>query len=695
MKRTYSIRGVLLVLLVAEMAAAILLTWYLWYDNGRTAVDELMQDRCAEISRRVDQHVQGLLGKAHLAISVQQDAFEEGLLSQENLEMVQKFQLRQLYRYDYLASIGVGFPDGSFVGVQRDEEEFLLLSCDKEAGTLIETPVGGGETRVTGGFDPRKRPWYEKAIASEGKAWSEVYTFFGEPIRLGLTAVEPYRNATGEVIRVMMSDLILGPVDEFLRQMDLPSGGRICILERSGDGLLVATSGSDSPIETSGGSVERLRAPEVKDPLIRSAVIELTRTHGIPSKWPTEGAIKVEEEDLFVYLKEIRKPGSLDWLTVVVIPRANLMAGVEEGTRWTALIFLGLILLTAPLMIRTARGITRPIEEISDQLEQVARFDLEVEDPKPSRLSELRRMQKTMSSMKSALNSFEKYVPSRVVRQLVREKRVAEPGMEPATGCVFFSDVKNFTTIAETLEPNRLMEVGGEYLEEMTRIVQERNGILDKYIGDALMAFWIAELDGKRVTSAACDAALASQAKLVELRALWKKRDLPQLESRIGLHTGPVLVGNIGSSRRLNYTVLGDTVNLASRLEGLNRVYGTHVIVSEQIMNIVQGEFHCRPIDQVSVKGKRRGGKIYELVGHVDDITEEDRKLCLLQGKALELFYSGKFLEARRAFDSLLSIHPEDLSLQVLLNRSVLFESDPPPDWHGVTPMDRNIVNNG
>lgn len=695
MKSSYSIRSVLLLLLVGEMAAAIVLTWYLWYDNGRTSIEELVQGRCSEISSRVDQHVQSLLQNAHHALSIQKSAFDAGLISRNDNDQIKGFQLRQLELYEYLATIGIGFPDGSFIGTQREESETLFLETNPEKNSLIEIPVEGGQAVVTEGFDLKNRPWYKRAVASKGKAWSEVYTFFGEPVRLGLTAVEPIRNSSGELIAVMMGDLILGPVDEFLRMLDLPAGGRICILERSEEGLLIATSGSDSPLEADGEIIDRLTATEVKDPLIRSAVDELFRTHGNPASWPTVGHLQIEGNELLVHLNEIKKPGGLDWLILVAIPKTELLAGVVERTRWTLFVFLGLILLTTPLIIRTARGITLPVERISSQMEQVARFDLDVENPKPTRLRELQKMQQTMDSMKSALNSFEKFVPSRVVRKLVSEQKVAEPGMEPATGCVFFSDVKNFTTIAESLDPALLMELGGEYLEEMTRIVQEKNGVLDKYIGDALMAFWIAELDGTRITSMACQAALASQKKLAQLRVSWEKRNLPALEARIGLHTGPVLVGNIGSSRRLNYTVLGDTVNLASRLEGLNRVYGTQIIVSEPIAKIVAGEYHCRPLDQVAVKGKRQGGKIFELVAHVDEVTDAERELSNSQGAALEYFYSGQFSEARLAFESLLSMYPEDHSLNVLHKRSILFENDPPPDWHGVTQMDRNIVNNG
>jgi adenylate cyclase len=225
----------------------------------------------------------------------------------------------------------------------------------------------------------------------------------------------------------------------------------------------------------------------------------------------------------------------------------------------------------------------------------------------------------------------------------------------------------------------------------MSQQVLDHSGIVDKFIGDAVMAFWIAEVDGSRVTTAACRAALNSQRQLKLKRKEWKHRELPQLKARIGLHTGSVLVGNIGSHNRLNYTVLGDTVNLASRLEGLNRIYGTEIIVSEEIATIVAKEMHCRIIDHVAVKGRRKGGTIYELVCSLDQATEIQEEIAFLHDEALQLYKIGSFEIAAKAFSKLLAKHPADAPSKALLERCQNLAANPPESWPGYSSLDRNI----
>ena len=184
---------------------------------------------------------------------------------------------------------------------------------------------------------------------------------------------------------------------------------------------------------------------------------------------------------------------------------------------------------------------------------------------------------------------------------------------------IFFSDIRGFTTLSEALSPEELVKLLNEYLSTMTEIIIECKGTIDKYMGDAIMAFWGAPVDLEDHAYYACVASLIQMDKLAQLQASWKQRNLPSIDIGIGLNTGSAVVGNMGSSQRMDYTCMGDTINLGSRLEGSNKTYGTNIIISEYTFERVKDRVYARELDLVQVKGKTHPVRIYELIGLIDD----------------------------------------------------------------------------
>ncbi|MGE4632868.1 MAG: adenylate/guanylate cyclase domain-containing protein [Planctomycetota bacterium] len=694
MARTYSIRTVLMLMMVGEIILAIGITGWLWYDNGNASVRSLTIDRCKEISARVESQIETLLATARNAAGAQIDFIKTdlvGLSSSGNRQRLLDYQMSFLRRHPYLTSIGLGITDGQLAAAQRDPDNTLKeLYSDAGEDILYEKNLGEDVVESTP-FVTTARPWFLKANEKRRPGWTEVYKFAGSPPQLGVSAFDLVTDDDSEIIAITICDITLGPVDEFLNQLYLTENGRSAVLDRNG--LLIAISQGRSLNEDEEGNLIRVTAKSCDDQLIKETVLTLEQDLGDISEWPMAGSREITTQIGTVLLvwQTIRSQQDIDWISLIAIPSVDLIAGISERTRWTGIAFLLLILLTIPIVWRTAGGITRPVRELNIEMKQIARFEIEGTSGKPSRLTELNQMQNRMEGMRHALASFEKYVPSRVVRQLVTEDRVAVPGMEEATSCIYFSDVVGFTTIAETLPPEQMVMLAGEYLQEMSHQVLEHSGIIDKFIGDAIMAFWIAEVDGTRVTARACQAALKSQKRLEELRSDWKKRDLPQLRARIGLHTGPVLVGNIGSQNRLNYTVLGDTVNLASRLEGLNRIYGTEIIVSAEVAQIVADEMHCRILDHVAVKGRRAGGAIYQLVCEQDQATDSQQTIAYLHAEALEKYEAGNFEDAASAFEEMHREFPDDSPAGILADRCKELIKHPPENWAGFTLLDKTI----
>ncbi len=212
-------------------------------------------------------------------------------------------------------------------------------------------------------------------------------------------------------------------------------------------------------------------------------------------------------------------------------------------------------------------------------------------------------------------SAFNRYVSPAVVESIVNNPGSLELGGQEIQATIFFSDLANFTSFSEHLPPKDLVTFLNEYFTPMTNIILEHRGGLDKFIGDAVMAFWGAPLPLENHAQYACEAALKMKETMAGLREGWRQRRLPLLEARMGIHSGPVVAGNVGSRERFNYTVLGDTVNLASRLEGANKFYGTSILISEDAVQLAGPSFLMRELDLIRVKGRQAPVKIYELIG--------------------------------------------------------------------------------
>jgi adenylate cyclase len=280
---------------------------------------------------------------------------------------------------------------------------------------------------------------------------------------------------------------------------------------------------------------------------------------------------------------------------------------------------------------------------------------------------------------------FQQYVPPAVVRELVRRPELLALGGEERVASVLFSDVQGFSAVAERLAPAELVALLNEYLTAMTDVVVMHGGIVDKYVGDLLMAeFGVpVPLDDHAVR--ACRAALAMRDELRRLRGVWGARGLPALFARTGINSGPVLVGNLGSHRMMDYTCMGDHVNLASRLEGLNRVFGTEIVVSEFTWREVEAFFVGREIDRVRVVGRDGSVGVHELLALREEGVDAGTA-GLLEGfaAALGLYRERRFGEALVAFGALVERFPEDGPAAVYLERCRQHAAVPPPaEWDG------------
>jgi adenylate cyclase len=280
--------------------------------------------------------------------------------------------------------------------------------------------------------------------------------------------------------------------------------------------------------------------------------------------------------------------------------------------------------------------------------------------------------------------AFQYYLNESVMEQMLRHPEKLKLGGEKRELTVLFSDIRGFTTLSERMQPEALVKFINSYLTPMTQIVFSDGGTLDKYIGDALMAFWGAPVDQPDHALRACRAAVRFSEKLEELKVTWRAHGLPSLDIGVGINSGPMIVGNMGSDIRFDYTVMGDAVNLASRLEGTSKTYGVRLLMSEATYLQVKDAVVARRLGAVRVKGKQVPVRIYELRGMGQPSGPDAEALAAME-TALDAYTAQRFADAKAAFQKVLALWPQDPPALRYLEEIAVRENRPPePNWDGV-----------
>ena len=279
---------------------------------------------------------------------------------------------------------------------------------------------------------------------------------------------------------------------------------------------------------------------------------------------------------------------------------------------------------------------------------------------------------------------FGQYVPSKHIDEMLVSKSDYALHGEDREMTVLFADIRGFTGISEGLSATQLVELLNTYFTPMTEIIFKKRGTIDKYVGDLIMAFWGAPLRDKNHARHALQTALSMQKKARELRALFKTKNWAEIKIGIGVNSGIMSVGDMGSQYRRNYTVLGDNVNLASRVEGLTKYYGVKIIVTEFTQHD-QPLFVFRKLDKVRVKGKLHGIDIYELICDAESLKPEMEKELQEYHTALAAYFAKNWDEAERIFQTLQQAHPKSKLYSIYVERIKALKENPvPDDWTGV-----------
>jgi class 3 adenylate cyclase len=380
--------------------------------------------------------------------------------------------------------------------------------------------------------------------------------------------------------------------------------------------------------------------------------------------------------------------------TQEVLRRQRSVMAVSAATMAVALVigilFSGLV----------TRGLVRPVHRLLSGTRAVQQGQLDTLVQATTR-DEIGHLTDAFNLMVADLRvkerikeTFGRYVDPRIVAGLIDRPDLAKTEGERRVMTILFCDMKGFTGLSEGLTPPALVRLINAYLTDLSVPIRERTGIIDKYIGDAVMAYWGPPFSQhQEQAKLACLAALDQLDRIAVFRKaapeiVGLKRGLPDIDIRIGIATGEVVVGNIGSDVSMNYTVMGDTVNLASRLEGAGKVYGTRTLISEETWRMAADAIEVRELDQLMVLGKTEPQRIFELLGRKGQVEPARLELAEAFARALGHYRERRFADAEQAFAQLVCDHPYDKPSEVYLQRSRDLHIDPPPaDWDGVWRM--------
>jgi adenylate cyclase len=608
-----------------------------------------------------------------------------------------KYMLDSVRQHPHFWSIMIGWEDGTVLqvinprgtnyGKQKNPEktDYVVRQMDRRTPTHIEDrhffDAEGKLLEIQKDpedslFIPMKRPWYIGARERNALYWTDLY-MYSTLRKPGLTAAVPFHTPEGKLDGVVATDLRLDHLSTFLRELQIGRNGVVFIINERQE---VVAQADDQPVPIVDGEPQLVRIENVRTAWLREAV----------ERWQTTGHDKLRFKasngvEYLASFAPLKVAAHKSWTVAVVVPMDDFIGPLREANRQQLKFSLGMMLLGILAIALFGGLISRPVRKLAVEAGKIERFELEGDIDIPSRITEVEELSRSMARMKTGIQAFSKFVPKGLVQQLMTSGAGVELGGEKRDLVVLFTDVAGFTGISETMEAEELALHVSAYFEEMTTILMANRGVIDKFIGDAVMAFWGAPFDNDERYVDACTAVLAMRDRLDVLNAEWEAEGKPALRTRFGLHAGTAFVGNTGSSDRMNYSAFGDVVNLASRLEGMNGQYGSTICVSEELHEHVADAFLMRPLDLVAVKGRKGGTRVYELLCDRESVTDEIEHLCTESERALEAYLQGRFTEAIAHYESVLEIAPDDGPVRVMLARCRVYRDAPPSDgWDGV-----------
>lgn len=666
-------------------------------------------------SRQVGREVTAYLDEAPMAVGRFEQDVRYGLVDPADSESIKRGLLSLLLANDHISEAtltyarGKGFDsNGNFLIDRASAGQVAVLRSSAANGFVArKTWFNGGQfvcqalpltaadpptaSSLTASLDPTTHATFRTTtsrafhgqIISTDLHWSQIDQELPESKRRVEVSVQKVvEDTAGNFFGVLRVGLLKSQIDGAVQRHITAPGEEdphlIFICDKQG--RLITGFGTRDHLVVSGDDL-RIAASDV--PPIVAKALQDPALQQIDSDHPDAGSACSFAMDNKIYLCTFRfLPGTQDWIVGIVVPRDFYLGKLTQmrGNALEALLALIIVIFAAGLLI--ARSVVRAQSLIIRETARMKEFEFSP-TPHSVYLRDVSEVLDGLEQAKTAMRAMSKYVPINLVRQLYHKREEPILGGQSCELSVMFTDIKDFTVISEHLSPDDLAGALGQYLQVMAETIQSEQGTVDKYIGDSVMTFWNAPEEVAGHSIRACRAALRCQEALVQLYSSCDWGNRPRFETRFGLHRCVASVGHFGAPDRLNFTAIGDGINLTSRLEGLNKFYGTRIIVSETIRDSARNEFEFRLLDRVAVKGKMADIVIYELIA---TSKNEGRRPDFIDfyEQAFAVYQRGNFADCVTLLEKQINDPPS----AALLARCRRLMEHPPRDWNGVHAFD-------
>ncbi len=664
--RTVSFRFLLLAVVLGLILASSISTTWLGARGLGTVIRQLLGRQIETTLDAVTSRVEDLFNPSGRLLQTFEKRIRSGTLPIADPIQVARAFAETLEFEEGIKWIYFGYADGRLAGALVDHGE-MILNVSSPGGLWKEWKIDSqgrlepfSADSIPQSFDARERNWFQLARDQAGIVWTPPYDYVAGQGR-GVTVSQAVRSADGTLIGVVGVDLLLQDVTEYLKHLKRDYQGDPLVFSLHGQAMASTEDQKTQPLI--GIIREKLASP--------GAVEEVRRKGGhLVMDFPFEG------DTYIAGVRSVAVPGDLDCVSAIVFSRKEAFGALEKTifhSILAAVVALGVALLAGFLI---AGRIATPLKNLAASVARIGRFDLGP-DPMPrSHVREIRALSDSIDIMRSGLQSFSRYVPVDIVRNLVRNGGVADLGGERREVTIMFCDLAGFTAYAENTAPEQAVKTLSGFFEDFGNAVDANSGVIDSFLGDGMMVVFNAPERIGDPAASACRAALQGIAAM-------RNRE-SRFPVRVGLHVGECLIGNVGTSKRFAYTAIGDSVNLASRLEGINKSYGTQIIASSALKEAAgEAEFLWRYLDRVAVVGRASPLDIYELIGFRTDASGETRRLAESYSAAFEAFLRRDFHGAAKQLSH--PFHADDKPSQ-LLHARIARESSAAPEsaWEGI-----------
>jgi adenylate cyclase len=649
----------------------------LWWRTAQQTSQDLADTINDQIVSAVGDELQSITTEARSAMIAVRTLFVEKVLDTQDTRKLRFVFLSQLQAQPTISWVAFGRPDGSFfAGHKLGDAAVEMLEIGDGKLHVDQYDEDGNDIRLKNSrvedttYSVTDQGWYRGADQSNAENWSTLTVHpVGERPAAAFAAPINVDHKRAGVLAIIIE---LTRVSNFLSQLTVGKSAGAFILDHDGKAIAAPDSNADE--------VNALKTDHPLFPIAVDAMRQAGSAYDINSGQAFHSHVVRDGKSYEAVLTPISFPG---WSLVTVVPESEFLGPVEMTIR-KLLIGLAVLIAVAGLLSAwlAQRLIAAPLIKVVNEIRHVERFDLDKVERHPSRLTEIENLSSAIGDMAQGLAAFRKYIPADLVRRLVSDGTGARLGGAVRPMSVMFIDLAGFTGMSERMG-DLIIPLLSHYFDAVSEQIQAHSGTIDKFIGDAVMAFWGAPASNPDHAVDCCRAALACQQATGDANLVDDQGQPAKI--RIGINSGDMLVGNIGSEVRLNYTVIGDAVNIASRLEGTNKFYGSTIIIGPETRRLAGDKIVVRELDRLAVYGRAGGLQIYELLGMADAFSASLDWVGHYEA-GLAAWRMHDLAAAMAAFEKASALREPDAASSIMIERcrqQLLAPAD--HEWDGTT----------